>query len=343
MLLALGLAVCAGIIHACISSKGPFLKLANKVCDFGEVDYNQEVSVVVPFSNVGTERLVITEVEAGCTCILCEVNKQEYQPGEKGFVRIKFAARASPGESLTKTLRILSNDARYPVREVAIQGRMAPSLSVFPREIDFGNVNVGSSPRVFVVVSSLGLGRTFQILSAATDLPGARVLGPWDVRTSESKGNEFNIADSVAYRMCVELPLQRTLGSFNGSLMLRTTSEISPEITVPIKGSVVSSMVIRPASLFFLFDGRTRNLKRQVTVSCEYPFSLMPPTALSPIRGKIDSASRSRKHTITFELMGNDKLVRYKGKLCFRVEGHPYEEMLTIPFAIVIANRVTVE
>lgn len=45
MLLALGLAVCGGIIHACISHRGPFLKLANKLCDFGEVDYNQEVSV----------------------------------------------------------------------------------------------------------------------------------------------------------------------------------------------------------------------------------------------------------------------------------------------------------
>jgi hypothetical protein len=232
MLLALGLAVCGGIIHACISHRGPFLKLANKLCDFGEVDYNQEVSVVVPFSNAGTERLVVNEVDAGCTCILCEVDKQEYEPGETGFVRIKFAARANPGESLTKTLRIRSNDAQHPVRKVAIQGRMAPSLSIFPREIDLGNVSIGSSPRA-VVVSSLGQGGSFQILSAVTDLPGARVLGPWDARTSESKGHDLNIADPVAYRMCVELPLQRTLGSVGGRLMLRTTSEISPEITAP--------------------------------------------------------------------------------------------------------------
>jgi hypothetical protein len=69
----------------------------------------------------------------------------------------------------------------------------------------------------------------------------------------------------------------------------------------------------------------------------------MPPTASGPIRCEMDSASRSKVHTITFELMGDDRLARCKGTLCFRVEGHPYEEMLTIPFAIVIANRVTVE
>lgn len=75
--------------------------------NFGQVEWKQPVSVEYTITNTGNKLLVLTNVTTSCACSVADWTKKPIAPGEKGFVRATFDAKALG--QFEKTVGIYSN------------------------------------------------------------------------------------------------------------------------------------------------------------------------------------------------------------------------------------------
>ena len=75
--------------------------------NFGQVEWKQPVSVEYTITNTGNKSLVLTNVTTSCACSVADWTKKPIAPGEKGFVRATFDAKALG--QFEKTVGIYSN------------------------------------------------------------------------------------------------------------------------------------------------------------------------------------------------------------------------------------------
>lgn len=87
--------------------------------DFGKIPQGKPVTYEFSFKNVGSEPLIISNVESTCGCTVPDYTKTPIKPGESGSVKVTFnAAQATP---FSKMVTVRSN-AKTPVKALYIKG-----------------------------------------------------------------------------------------------------------------------------------------------------------------------------------------------------------------------------
>lgn len=82
--------------------------------DFGEVKAGTKAKHTFWFTNTGTEDLILASVKPSCSCTASEFTKEAVAPGEKGFVKVEYAAKKAG--VFKKTIILTANTD--PVRKV---------------------------------------------------------------------------------------------------------------------------------------------------------------------------------------------------------------------------------
>jgi hypothetical protein len=122
------------------------IKFKQTTFDFGEVNSGDEVSASFEFENAGDSVLVIKNVSTTCGCTTTQLEKLEYQPGEKGVIPAKFNSKGYSGK-VTKTITVSSNDEENPYSRLEINGKVNlkdfSEIEVTPDTLDFGKVTMG--------------------------------------------------------------------------------------------------------------------------------------------------------------------------------------------------------
>ncbi len=113
----------------------PRIEIEKSSHDFGEVGASTKNTYEFKFTNVGTAVLKIKKVQSTCGCMVPELQKKEYAPGESGVVKVTFSAPARKGVS-RKTLYIHSNDKKNPRAKLTITARVAPKVDYKPRKLN---------------------------------------------------------------------------------------------------------------------------------------------------------------------------------------------------------------
>ena len=91
-----------------------------KVADGGIVEYNYR------FKNSGNKPLVISNATASCGCTVPEKPEQPIQPGETGFIKVKFDSKGRVGTA-HKTITVLSN-AQPGFPELKLSGEVTEKI-----------------------------------------------------------------------------------------------------------------------------------------------------------------------------------------------------------------------
>ena len=91
-----------------------------KVADGGIVEYNYR------FKNTGTKPLVISNATASCGCTVPEKPEQPIQPGETGFIKVKFDSKGRVGTA-HKSITVLSN-AQPGFPELKLSGEVTEKI-----------------------------------------------------------------------------------------------------------------------------------------------------------------------------------------------------------------------
>jgi mono/diheme cytochrome c family protein len=90
---------------------GPKISFAEKQRDFGKILQGEIIQYEFDFTNEGDEVLEIKNVQTSCGCTAATVGeKDEYQPGEKGKIRVTFNSNGKVGK-IEKTVLVESNTA----------------------------------------------------------------------------------------------------------------------------------------------------------------------------------------------------------------------------------------
>ena len=88
--------------------------------DFGLVKSGEKVHVDFEFKNSGDQVLVISSVDAGCSCTVPSWPKEPIKPGESASIRVSYNSKGKKG-AFNKAIRISSN-ALMPTKIIRIKG-----------------------------------------------------------------------------------------------------------------------------------------------------------------------------------------------------------------------------
>ena len=113
---------------------GPIITFESTECDFGDVDVNVTVTGTFKFTNTGNSLLKIEALQPTCGCIITELQKKEYQPGESGEFSVSFHTGTTVG-NVSKTVYVLSNDAKNPRMGVTVKANVMRQVRISPDPI----------------------------------------------------------------------------------------------------------------------------------------------------------------------------------------------------------------
>ena len=95
--------------------------------DFGNVAEGEIVEYSYRFKNAGDYPLVVSNVAASCGCTVPEKPEEPVQPGETGYIKVKFNSDKRQGE-VHKTVTVMSNaNPEFPL--LILKGHVTPKTN----------------------------------------------------------------------------------------------------------------------------------------------------------------------------------------------------------------------
>ncbi len=159
-LLVLGLLAGLGCEEDTIAKVEPALDVSPESIDFGTVELGQDAVKTVVLKNLANVPADILQIsiDDDCSCFLAIDPPQVVKPYDQHDLVVRF--RAVRLEQATGTLRIKSDDADLPDRQVTLVGRGSdmrrPDVEVAPAVVNFGFVPAGGIAVASFVVRSTG-------------------------------------------------------------------------------------------------------------------------------------------------------------------------------------------
>jgi hypothetical protein len=106
------------------SKSGPTMAFSEEQFDFGDIHQGDKVEHVFEFENVGSEALIITNVQTTCGCTAPIWPRDPVIPGQKAEIKVVFNSAGKMGRQ-HKVITIVSN-ATNPSNKVAIVTNVLP-------------------------------------------------------------------------------------------------------------------------------------------------------------------------------------------------------------------------
>lgn len=115
------------------NGRGPILKFDTLIKNFGTIKSNAgHPEMFFHFTNMGDEPLVITRVEAGCSCTTPEWPRDPIQPGKDAFIKAVFdptGKGSKEGENIAKTISVQSNSSKDNLQVLTITGKVIEAFN----------------------------------------------------------------------------------------------------------------------------------------------------------------------------------------------------------------------
>lgn len=109
------------------AANGPSLHIDREV-QLAAQTKGQPVKTTIAFTNSGDAPLTIAEVETPCGCTKAKLDRAQLAPGESGNIEVAIDTTRLSG-TYDKTLKIRSNDATAPTRNLRIRFDLAEATS----------------------------------------------------------------------------------------------------------------------------------------------------------------------------------------------------------------------
>ncbi len=134
--------------------RGPKIKAASDLFDFGEVEQGAVVKYSFLITNDGDAELTVLGVNTSCGCTAADLKQKSIKPGETVPLAVEFNTKDRIGPQI-KYISVTSNDADKPVLKLTISGKIAmsksqnnqavsgPRIKFTKEQFDFGIVDEG--------------------------------------------------------------------------------------------------------------------------------------------------------------------------------------------------------
>ena len=109
------------------SLKSTSVMIIDSSFDFGTKTEGEIIEFSYRFKNTGDFPLVVTNVSASCGCTVPEKPEEPVQPGETGYIKVKFNSDKRGGE-VHKTVMVQSNaNPEFP--PLVLKGNVTPKTN----------------------------------------------------------------------------------------------------------------------------------------------------------------------------------------------------------------------
>jgi hypothetical protein len=106
------------------TKSGPEMAFSELQFDFGEINQGDKVEHIFKFENVGTEPLIITNVQTTCGCTAPSWPRDPIAPGQESEIKVVFNSTGKIGR-VNKVITVVSN-AVNPSNKVSIVTNILP-------------------------------------------------------------------------------------------------------------------------------------------------------------------------------------------------------------------------
>lgn len=113
--------------------------------DFGELKSGETAEKTISITHRGGPNWRITDVRSQCNHLVVRLDPPKVQPGAVSYQMHVAARESMPEGDMHHQLTLVTNDSQFPTIEMAVQGRVRPTLVVSPAAVSLGNTPPGQS------------------------------------------------------------------------------------------------------------------------------------------------------------------------------------------------------
>ncbi|MBI2877784.1 MAG: choice-of-anchor D domain-containing protein [Candidatus Tectomicrobia bacterium] len=208
----------------------PRIALDSLALDFGHVPLGGSQDLSLSISNIGSQDLIVSSLGlAGIDFSLVNPPATPFTllPGGSQVLMVRFAPTS--GGNKTGSLTIASNDPESPSLKVGLSATpAAPKIQFDRRELDFGNVSVGSANDLLLLVINRGM----------ADLTVTAISFDTGEFSLVSGTLPFTLVPGESRLLMVRF-LPTNEGPKQATMTLRSNDLDQPEATLPLSGNAI--------------------------------------------------------------------------------------------------------
>lgn len=221
------------------AAEQPDAQIDEVLYDFGYAQHQQTITHIFKLKNVGSQPLVIHDIDSSCACTAVLLSEKTILPTEIAELEVKFDTQYRRGRR-TATVKVHTNDFDTPVVYFTITGVIAGLARVVPNNLylkDIGNQEE--------------ISKTIEIYD-----PGDGGLKVKRVQSSSpyitTKLQHIH-KDSLVAKIFVTIKPGLPFGELEEKLTILTEGYRYPHVEVLVKGQVVGAIRLSPDQFFLGF------------------------------------------------------------------------------------------
>jgi len=329
----------------------PKVKFGETEHNFGEVWQGKEVTHVFGFVNEGKAPLEITNVHASCGCTAAVVSrtvigqtteehvitpgpgsaKGTFEPGESGSIRVTYRTAGKRNQS-GSSVTVSSNDPQTPMTVLKVSAYVKVPVEVMPTIVRFHRVSKGSDLQSDVRIRAPN-DPNFKIENVSGQNP--RVT--WNLVPVE-EGTPEEPIPSYKLQVAVDIDGVDVGTTIRDTLVLKTTSEQMPEISIPVEAMVVGELFLTPDRLTFTGNFPNRDLVRYAMLrnNGSRPIKIVEVrNEIKNLKVEVTPLEGDRHYRIMGTLSVGETPEPFEGKIVL-VTDHPEQPEITIPVTYIV-------
>jgi len=247
------------------AASGPRLTFSDPILDFGSVSDTDEIQGAFPFTNTGSEALVITEIKPSCGCTTVELAKTRFEPGEGDSIELVWKPKGFGPQA--KSITVQSNSEGMPITQLIIKAEIQPFARFQPNPLRPGPLQVGQEHRFDLALTCRD--PQFEVLAVTANHPSVTVTA------GERQGGTLPLEVVVG----PEAPW----GSFNTVVQVRLSGRpkdgeapVEHTATLPVNLELFGDLRVRPTmfAVGHVLPGRTFSRKVELRHQNGQPFQV---------------------------------------------------------------------
>jgi hypothetical protein len=209
--------------------------------------------------NLGDEPLSVSRVQGDCGCLGIAIDPEVISPGESASLIARMATRGMGG-GVEVSINVWTNDVVSEQTTLMLKAVIAQQLQLIPPVLDFGEIPLGVRERRLVTLISYE--DPTLVVKGVSMRSEAITMSEWREVPSTP-----NWPDPAKRRLQAEVTLdsQNLADALETEIVVNTSSEVTPRISVPVRARVVCPFEVDPPVLVWSGE-RDAGVSKRATI-----------------------------------------------------------------------------
>ncbi|MCL2117003.1 MAG: DUF1573 domain-containing protein [Planctomycetaceae bacterium] len=221
----------------------PTVAIDLETYDFGVFEKEQTGEHTFTIRNTGDSSLTLEVLNKSCSCTSVDLSRRSVPPSQDARVTMKWKPN-NAGGSYRQGVEIGTNDPARPRFQLFVEGVYSVPIIAQPNPVQinaFSGQEASNQTRIYFFDKE----KEVAIREITSDDPEhfAATFVKSELTEENLKVNLLKSAKAV-YDVTVTLKPGMQIGHFKNKLIVRSDSDLEPEMTIPVNGQVLGSLAI---------------------------------------------------------------------------------------------------